>query len=343
MDQKLNELMKQKKIQRWATRSNHVVTVGVTQHSERAIWSSAAGDGEIGTNGIYEIGSITKTLTGLLLAIGEQQGWWKATDSLASFIREWEEHPFAKETTLLQLVTHTSGLSRLPQNINKTMTDRMNPYANYSEKDLMEAVTNEKLPRQRKWNYSNYGLGLLGWLLSKRVGKSLDEMMKEWIFTPLNMTNSSIAIPETISLLPVFKANGQPAKHWEFQDATAGAGAAHSTVSDMLNYLEAHLNDAHQPLQAALEQCRKEAHIMSSKMKTGIGYAWFIQHEKDGSVTYWHNGATDGSCSFALFNREKQLGIVILSNYGFSLLSQFIPLKMSVDRLAKMVYEEFAK
>jgi len=341
MNQKLNELMNRKKVQRWVTRPNHIVTVGVTQHSERAIWSSATGHSEIGSDGIYEIGSITKTLTGLLLAIGEQQGLWKATDPLSSFISEWEGHPFAKETALLQLVTHTSGLPRLPKNINKTVIDRLNPYANYSEKDLMEAVTNEKLPRRRKWSYSNYGFGLLGWLLSKRVGKSLDEMMREWIFTPLNMRNSSVIIPESTTLLPVFKANDQPTKHWEFQDAMAGAGAVHSTVSDMLNYLEAHLNSADQSLQAALEQCRKEVHTMSPRMKTGIGYAWMIQHEKDGSITYWHNGATYGSCSFALFNREKQLGIVVLSNYGYSLLGELIPLKMSVDKLAKMVYETF--
>lgn len=337
MNDVLQHVMKEGKIQRWANKPNHVLTVGVIRDSHEAIWSST----EDGMDGIYEIGSITKTFTGLLAAIGEERGLWKVSDSLASFIPEWEKHPFAGETTLRHLVTHTSGLARVPKNISKTVIDRMNPYANYRDDDLMAAVMQEKRPSRRRWNYSNYGFGLLGWLLAKRTGQRLDEMMNEWIFAPLHMAQSSVAIPSSASLLPVFKANGKSAKHWEFHDAMAGAGAVHSTVSDMLRYLEAHLRDGG-TLYRALERSRQELHAIDAKRGTAMAYGWMMQREKDGSMTYWHNGATYGSCSFAMFNREKQIGLVILSNCGFSLLGELHPFKMSVDKLAKHLWTRLA-
>lgn len=119
------------------------------------------------------------------------------------------------------------------------------------------------------------------------------------------------------------------------------------TVSDMLHYMEAHLSDADHPLSAALAECRKAQHDIFPSRGIGIGYGWMFFREKDGSTTHWHNGGTYGSSSFATFNRDKRIGLVILSNHGTDIWSQLAPMigirKMSVDTLATLLTKELFK
>lgn len=349
MNKQFTACMSEKRVQRWAERPNHQLTVGLVQHSTRSIWTSGQRNGVDSSKFLYEIGSITKTITGLLLAIGEQNGVWRRSDRLSDFVPEWSSSPFARGTTLLHLATHTSGLPEVPKNMKGTIIDRLNPYANYKDDDLISAVASESLKKSNKHSYSNYGFGLLGWLLSRRLGVSLDEALRDLVFKPLGMTNSAIQLPDVQRdhLLPVFNAKGKPVPHWDFGDTMAGAGAIRLTVSDMLHYMEAHLSDADHSLSAALAECRKAQHDIFPSRGIGIGYGWMFFREKDGSTTHWHNGGTYGSSSFATFNRDKRIGLVILSNHGTDIWSQLAPMigirKMSVDTLATLLTKELFK
>ncbi|AFC29669.1 beta-lactamase [Paenibacillus mucilaginosus 3016] len=186
MDHVIEEVMSDPKALRWANRPAHQLTVGVLHPSGRKIWSSGGESGETdGTGRAYEIGSITKTMTGLMLAAGEQQGLWSRSDRLSDVNPDLAASPFAKQTTLLDLVTHTSGLPDVPGNFKASITDRLNPYANYDEARLIEAVLAEKPKSGSRHRYSNYGFGLLGWLLSRRLGTALDDALTRQVFHPL--------------------------------------------------------------------------------------------------------------------------------------------------------------
>lgn len=347
MNKQFTACLSKKNIQLWSERPNHQLTVGLVHHSTHSIWTTGQGSGVDSSKSLYEIGSITKTLTGLLLAIGEQNGVWSRSDRLSDFVPEWSPSPFARSTTLLHLAAHTSGLSKVPRNLNATILDPLNPYANYKNDDLINAVASESLKKSSKHSYSNYGFGLLGWLLSRRIGVSLDEALRDLVFKPLGMNESAVQLPEIQRehLLPVFNAKGKPVPHWDFGDTMAGAGAVRSTVSDMLHYLDAHLSDADHSLYAALAECRKAKHDIFPSRGIGIGFGWMFYREKDGSTTHWHNGGTYGSSSFATFNRDRRIGLVILSNKGTDIWSQLAPMigirKMSVDTLAALLTKEF--
>ncbi|MFC0213595.1 serine hydrolase domain-containing protein [Paenibacillus chartarius] len=350
MDEILQEVMALPKVRRWAEAPGHRLSVGIAGASGTAVWPKAALGEEDGMAPLYEIGSITKTMTGLLLAIGEERGMWRRTDRLSELIPEWAASPFAARTNLLQLVTHTAGLDRMPANFSKTIQDRMNPYASYSEDKLEEAVRSETLRKQGRHQYSNYGFGLLGWILSKRTGLNYPELLHEWVFAPLGMahTSAKLQTQQTGRLLPVFSGKGRPVPHWEFQDTMAGAGAVRSTLPDMLGYIQAHLHaegEGH-PMEEPLKECRKEHHLLFAGKGIGVGYAWMFYKEKDGSTTYWHNGGTYGSSSFAAFNPAKRIGFVILSNYGATLWSQ-LPLlgsrSMNADKLATIVSDKILR
>lgn len=294
-------------------------------------------------SGLYEIGSITKTMTGLLLSIGEEKGLWLADSSLSGWDDDpWASGAFARETTLKHLVTHTANLPRVPLNLTATKQDRLNPYANYSDSHLREALAKETPKPKRKHSYSNYSYGLLGWLLARRMGLSLEEALRREIWEPLEMTHTGVngAAASTAALYPVYNSKGEPVPHWQFQDTTAGAGAVYSSLEDMLAYVSACLGFSHPALRSAIDRCLEPHYEIFPGKGVAVGYAWMRYKEKDGTTTWWHNGGTFGSSSFAAFNREKAAGFVILSNYGTGFLSQ-LPLigrrVMNVDKLARQV------
>lgn len=338
--------MQKNRIQRWMVKPNHKVTVGLISPSGRHVWLNGEFTSEEARlcGSIYEIGSVTKTFIGLLLAIGEEKGLWKNSDLLSDMIPKWASLPFAQQTTLLDLVTHTSGLPRLPHNIKGTVKDQLDPYANYDKNDLIEAVLTESAKEKRSFNYSNYGFGILGYLLSQNLGQSLHDGLSEMIFNPLKMKNTGDAghINNSETILSVYNPKGVATPRWIFQDTMAGAGAINSTVTDMLNYIEANLSLHGDNMASALKQSHNEHFAIHPSKGIGIGYGWLRYKEKDGSVTHWHNGGTYGSNSYATFNRDNGVGFVILSNYGMQLRSQ-LPLigagKLNADKLAKLFLE----
>ncbi|MEK3883512.1 serine hydrolase domain-containing protein [Paenibacillus sp. PL2-23] len=344
MEQAIGKILKQSRVSRFSSKPNHRLAIGLIQNGRLLIWSDGQPIAHMESEDAYEIGSLTKTMTGLLLAIGERKGYWSATDSLAELVPEWSASPFAQAATLHQLVTHTSHLPRIPANFRETVTDKLNPYSNYKEEHLAAAVLAEnKKPSSPKHLYSNYGFGLLGWILARRLGLSLGELLQEHILKPLGMNATKLRAREqssTQSLPPVFNAKGSAVPHWDFHEAMAGAGAVCSTMPDMLRYIQAQLGQADEALHLAIQHSQKEHHPLLKSRGIGVGYAWMFYKEKDGSTTYWHNGGTYGSTSFLSFNPQHGAGFVILSNYGTDIRSQ-LPLiginRMNVDKLARII------
>jgi len=243
------------------------------------------------------------------------------------------------------LVTHTAGLGPVPGNFKAAVRDRMNPYAHYTESLLTEAVMSETPKAGSRHRYSNYGFGLLGWILARKAGLTYSEALSRWVLEPLGLSSTlpGDSLPAEGRLQPVYNSKGKPVPHWDFQETMAGAGAVRSTLADMLQYMQAHLRPNGHVLEHALRECREEHYLLFRDKGIGVGYAWFFYREKDGSTTYWHNGGTYGSSSFVSFNPDKQAGMVILSNFGSSVWSQ-IPLigarRMNVDKLATLLTEK---
>ncbi len=276
----------------------------------------AAVDGDT----VFEVGSITKTLTATLLADMVLRGEVQLDDPVSKYLPQSVRMPRrgGKEITLLDLVTHTSGLPRMPSNFRPK--DAENPYADYTEANLYEFLSSFTLTRDigEKYEYSNLGFGLLGNALARRAGKGFEELITERIFHPLGMNSTAITLtPEMKSHLATGHSRMlAPVKNWELA-ALAGAGAVRSTANDMLLYLAANLELRKSDLSAALARAQ-QAERHTSMKDTEIGLAWHIAR-KYGSEITWHNGGTGGYHSFVGFDRKKGLGIVILSNSPHSI------------------------
>lgn len=260
---------------------------------------------------IFEIGSVSKALTGTLMAEMIARGEVTLEQPIAELLPEGAAAPSfdGKPLTLLHLATHTSGLPRLPDN--GWFLDITNPYVHYTPELMFAFLSNHKLRRAPgTYEYSNYGVGLLGTLLARRAGKGYEELLVERVLAPLDMKDTRITLsPEqTARLTPGYNAARVPMKNWDF-DAIAPAGAVRSTADDMLKLLAAALARDDRPVVRALHDAGVKHHVKPGEI--GVGLCWHLA--RDG-VTRWHNGQTGGYSSFVAYYPDRRAAVVLLCN-----------------------------
>lgn len=265
------------------------------------------------SNTIFEIGSITKTFTATLLAYYINEGKVKLNDPVTKYLPDSVAANTALKTVTLQsLSNHTSGLARIPENLNFDGADALNPYKNYNKQQLFSYLKTCKLNSQpgERYDYSNLGLGLLGTILSQISGKTFDQMVAELICKPLMMQSTIQHLSEAklANFVTVYNANGSVTPAWDF-NVLAPCGALHSSVNDLLTYARANMNPSTDKLGKAFVL----THQITFSKDLKLGLAWHII-VVDGVEYYFHNGGTYGSSSFLAFNTQKNLAVVILSN-----------------------------
>jgi serine-type D-Ala-D-Ala carboxypeptidase/endopeptidase len=266
-------------------------------------------------NTIFEIGSITKVFTSLLLADMVRRGEVALTDPIAKYLPAEVKAPerAGQSITLENLSTHTSGLPRLPTNM--TSKDRYNPYADYSVEQLYQFLSTYTLTRDigSQFEYSNLGAGLLGHILARRAGMDYESLVRSQICDVLAMNSTRITLaPEMKARLAVgHNAQLESVANWDLP-TLAGAGALRSSTNDLLTFLAANLGYAESPLGPAMVAMLK---VRRPTGPTGekVALAWMVSTH-NGKEIVWHNGGTGGYRSFMGFDPKTRVGIVVLSN-----------------------------
>lgn len=265
---------------------------------------------------IYEIGSVSKTFTGILLADQVRRGSMKLTDPIKNYLPERVELPTykGKEITLGHLADHTSALPRMPDNFNPS--DPANPYADYTPELLYEFLSNVQLQREigSEFEYSNLAQGLLGHILELHTGRTFDELMYERICVPLGMHETAVKLNPTMKQNLATPYNGvTEASNWDIKTLT-GAGGVRSSVADMLLYLQANLGLTESPLYPAMQMSHRPRH--NKLGNNGIGLAWFIEPSDDDGLIIQHGGATGGYLTFAAMDMVNKKGVIVFTNTG---------------------------
>jgi CubicO group peptidase (beta-lactamase class C family) len=292
------------------------ITIGILQHGKRRVVAFGAGK----PDSIYEIGSLTKTFTGLILAQMVQQGLVKLDEPVRQLLPAGTvAKPPGEEITLLDLTTQHSGLPRMPDNFKPINPE--NPYADYGAANLYQYVSGHGLekPGTPKFLYSNLGVGLLGQALADRAGVSYPKLLAQQVTEPLGMHDTvvSLTAAQQRRFIEGHSADHHVAHAWDL-DALAGAGAIRSTADDLLTYLEAQLHperaDSHGASKArTLAAALKLSQELRSEAAPGMRIAFnWLYVTADG--TYWHNGGTGGYSSYAFFNPKNDYAGVVLLN-----------------------------
>ena len=282
---------------------------------------------------IFEIGSITKTFTAEMAALLSLRGKLNFSDKAQNYLPETMVLPEknGKAITIEHLAMAHSGLPRMPMNFSPE--DPANPYVDYEEDQLTGFISNCELAREpgSQYEYSNLGMGLLGFILTRIENKPYSTLVNELILQPLKMNSSWVSDQRQEKFAATGYSGTQPVKAWTWDDKSVltGAGGMVSSAEDMMKYLLANLEAATKktPLDQAFSmthQPRGDAGTMK------IGYGWHIRDED----IVWHNGGTGGFRSFAGFSKAKNKAVVVLTNsntgaddLGFHLLDSRYKLK----------------
>ena len=204
---------------------------------------------------IFEIGSVTKVFTSLLLSDMVQHGEVALADPVAKYLPADVKVPErgGRVITLVDLSTHTSGLPRLPSNL--LPKDPANPYADYTVEQLYQFLSSYQLTRDigAQFEYSNLGGGLLGHALARRAGMDYEALVRSRISSPLGMSSTGITLtPEMKGRLAVGHNDKLTAvPNWDLP-TLAGAGALRSSANDLLTFLGANLGYVKSPLAPAM-------------------------------------------------------------------------------------------
>jgi serine-type D-Ala-D-Ala carboxypeptidase/endopeptidase len=262
---------------------------------------------------IFEIGSLTKPMTGLLLADLVSRGEVKLGDSINTLLPQEARKPEFDLVTLQGLATHTSGLPRLPPNMNWLWMLRHgeDPYGAFGETELYEGLA-KTIPKDisKQSAYSNFGFGLLGFLLARSQDETYEQLLKQTIVEPLEMTSTYVgADPEGVTVATPLTDRGRAGDRWTFQEPMMGAGAVKSNLHDMLIFLNTCLNDS--VLTRDLVVATQPRFKLSEFDEVGL--AWVISKQNNQTVI-WHNGETGGYAAFLGFNPATKQGLVVLSN-----------------------------
>jgi len=265
---------------------------------------------------LFEIGSIGKLFCASALQLGVAKGDFDWQDSIAVYLNS-DDLMVAPTcgAKLVHLATHTSGFPRIPQLLMDQVKNMENPYMDMSIEDVYKYLStcSENKP-VGKYEYSNFGMGLLGHIQELKYGKNYEQIIKERICQPLQMKDTTITLKsdQQNNTAQPHDEKGKPTPIWKDKVLT-GAGSFLSTVEDMLKFIQANLDQEHHAISPQLIACQQPQ--LKGEMGLGwhFGNSWMDKLMRVNGYL-WHNGGTGGSCSFLAIDPTHQIGLVMFSN-----------------------------
>lgn len=313
------------------------MVIGVYDAGSLEIYGFGRGPGGKPPDGrtLFDLGSVTKVYTGLLLADAVQRREVELDQPLADLLPRGVTVPTADKTaiTLRHLVLHSSGLPRLPPTVAARLASP-DPYGEYSEDVLYADLVRTELEAApgTRVSYSNYGAALLGFALGRKVGGGYGAVLRARVLEPLGLRDTFVTVPASHAARRAAGTDTdlRPAAPWTFPDTLAGAGALISSANDQLKFIEAQLDAAaggRAKLRGAMRFAQEAQLEGDDAANQGLG--WQI----DTGGRLWHNGQTAGAHAFVGFEPKTRRGVVVLASTATTL----------ADRIAIAVFDIMAK
>ena len=299
------------------------LAVGVASGGEEAyacFGAARPGGRPVDEDTIFEIGSITKVFTGVLLAVCARDDLVALDDRLSAHL---PGHRARVDPTLRELATHASGLPNVTRGLGWREAAFVvglrarDPHAGVTRADF-EAGLARTRTRRRRFRYSSLGVGLLGEALAAAGGRPYEELLRERVLDPLGLEDTDVEPTSLVRLAVGTSGRGKARPPLE-DPALVPAGGLRSTARDMLRFLRANLEEDAE-LAEALALARTPQRNVNRRV--AVGLCWLVER-RGARLRHWHNGGTWGFRSFAALDRDAGKAVVVLSNRA-----------RSVDRLA---------
>lgn len=277
--------------------------------------SSGASDLALNADAVFEIMSITKVFTALLLADMVHRGEAAFPDPVAQYLPV-ALHQYSGPITLLDLATYTSGLPNMPGNLPPDWWASPDPMRDYTEAKLYEFLASY-VPRYepgKHYEYANLSFGLLGIALARRSGKSYEQLLIDRVCSPLGLSHTRITLTPTMRRR-VVQGHDLAMKETQLWNwpAMPGAGCARSTARDLTAFLKANMGLTASPLRHAMKGMM-EVRRPTSLAGTSTGLGWYITSDGNEEIA-WKSGLSGGCNTFIGFSMQNRRGVVLLSNF----------------------------
>jgi len=310
-------------------------------HSGRGVHRPLDGDT------VFEIGSIGKVFTALILADLVRDGEVILTDPVTKYLRNGVRIPDrnGRMITILDLATHTSGLPFMPDEIPVFYEQGQR----YSDQKLYDFLARYRLTRDpgADWDYSNIGYWLLAQALSFRSGKNFDDLLRTRVIEPLKLKSTALAITPKLKRRLAVGHNAilEPAPSAaavSIYNAMPAAGAGFvSTVNDLLTFLRYVMGYQDSMLATTMSDMLLTRRPISRRSEQALG--WVVRREGDNELIM-HDGGSWGYNSYLAWDPKRRIGVVVLSNQlsnigdiGRHLLRPDEPLEQPVVMQHKMI------
>lgn len=264
---------------------------------------------------IYQLGSVTKLFTGHVLAHLIEQGEMTLTDRLATFFPELDSFPIPPDgtpVTVRDIATHSAEFPHYPENLER---QDPHPIKGYTKAAMLTGIRQVDIDTAvgYRYNYSNFGYGVLGLAMEFRTDTTYDALVQRHILEPYGMTSSSAVQADTIKNLlavPYVAVNPeQRTEPWDMGTLSA-AGNIFSNVDD-LNQFMLHLLENN-----AVNNTQQQKLLrINDTWSYGLG-CFVIDSETYNTPVIYHGGDIDGYASSLTLYPEHGLGMVLLTNYG---------------------------
>lgn len=285
---------------------------------------------------VFEIASISKTFTSILLAVLQKEGLLSKDDPITKFVPEFSNNPKFEKITLYHLATHTSGFPNLPTKLIifnlLALLRPSNAYhelSQFTKSDLIRFFSKSKLKTEpgTEWHYSNGTVGLLGHIFERVTNSSYEDLVKSKICGALGMKDTGINLLESHKnqMASGHSYFGKKINHW-VAPAIEGAAGLYSTTSDLIKFLGTNLGLIDTSISPELQYCHstrfvpKLSYFMKNMMIPYLGVefdemalGWWVSKRNNREILF-HDGGTAGFSSFIGIEPAKNNGVVILAN-----------------------------
>jgi CubicO group peptidase (beta-lactamase class C family) len=279
-------------------------------------------------NTLFAIGSLSKGFLGATAAILVQEGKLRWDDTLETLLpAHMPLSSDAKKITLLQLVTHTSGLPRQPFTVRtlayfiEYLFTGKSFYRHFDRDYLMNYMATFKGSNSSAPQYSNIGYGLLGYIMELRTSEKVDALVQQKMLRPLQLGSTGY-MPEQ---LPGYAARarghagdqpkmirrGQPVPDWQFTDVMSGSAALYSNASDLLGYARAHLYQSGDSVRDLALRETLKVHFERPIEAAATG--WIVDDVGGRKITY-QIGLVAGYTAYLGMDVASKTTVVVLQN-----------------------------
>ena len=290
------------------------VFVGILNNGERHFFNAGFADPEkkmpFDSATMFEIGSITKTFTAYVLTAVLMKKKIADTGFIIKYLPDSvRQNLNLNNISFLNLMNHTSGLPRLPDNMK--LDSSRQPYENYGTANLFSFLKNCKPKPNAKYEYSNLGAGIAGILAERISGKTYAALLDEYIFLPFKIVTPANTIAAGNNKSMGYFAKDDKTPYWNM-NVLAPAGGLKCTGTEMLTYLQNMCFPKAGNSKTIVDKLTDQTIAINPKI--AIGRGWHIFKDKDKPVFYWHNGGTYGFSTFCAFTKDKSKAVIIVVN-----------------------------